>query len=155
MQFWQRFVAGLYELKKIAVIDNQELIMKKILFVCVENSCRSQIAEAFGKIHGKGKMEVYSSGSRPSGKVNEKAVATMAELGYDMGSHHSKSLTEIPQVEYDYAITMGCGDECPMVQAKQRQDWAIPDPKQLDPEEFRVIRDLIEEKVKVLLSALD
>lgn len=129
-------------------------MMKKILFVCVENSCRSQMAEAFGKIHGKGKMEVYSSGSRPSGKVNEKAVVTMAELGYDLACHQSKSLTEIPQVEYDYAITMGCGDECPKVQAKHRQDWAIPDPKQLEPDKFRKIRDLIEKKVKDLLATL-
>lgn len=128
--------------------------MKKVLFVCVENSCRSQLAEAFGKIHGKDKIEVYSSGSKPSGKVNEKAIATMAELGYDLGSHKSKSLTEIPRVEYEYAITMGCGDECPMVQAKHRQDWAIPDPKHMAPDEFREIRNLIEEKVQALLATL-
>lgn len=112
------------------------------------------MAEAFGKIHGAGKVNVYSSGSRPSGKVNEKAVAIMAELDYDLGSHESKSLTEIPQVEYEYAITMGCGDECPMVAAKNRQDWAIPDPKHMDPDEFREIRNLIEGKVKKLLNSL-
>jgi len=130
-------------------------MMKKLLFVCVENSCRSQLAEAFARIHGKNKVEAYSSGSRPSGKVNEKAVVTMAELGYDLDSHHSKPLTAIPQGEYEYAITMGCGDECPSVQAKHRLDWAIPDPKHMGPEEFRKIRDLIEKKVKALLSTLD
>lgn len=129
--------------------------MKKLLFVCVENSCRSQLAEAFARIHGKNKVEVCSSGSRPSGKVNEKAIATMAELGYDLGSHHSKPLTEIPQGKYDFAITMGCGDECPSVQAKHRQDWAIPDPKNMNPEEFREIRDLIEKKVKALLDEIE
>lgn len=130
-------------------------IMKKILFVCVENSCRSQLAEAFGKIHGKNKIEVYSSGSNPSGIVNPKAIATMAELDYDLNIHESKSLTEIPRVEYEFAITMGCGDECPTVQAKHRQDWAIPDPKHMNPEEFREVRNLIEEKVKGLLAGLD
>jgi len=129
--------------------------MKKLLFVCVENSCRSQLAEAFVRIHGKNKVEVYSSGSRPSGKVNEKAVATMAELGYDLGGHYSKPLTAIPRGEYEFAITMGCGDECPSVQAKHRQDWAIPDPKHMDPDEFREIRDLIEKKVKALLGELE
>jgi arsenate reductase len=128
---------------------------KRVLFVCIENSCRSQIAEAFSKIHGAGKIETYSSGSKPSGKVNPRAIEFMAELGYDLSKHCSKSLTEIPQVEYDYAITMGCGDECPLVRAKSRADWGIPDPKNLPPEEFRKIRALIESKVKALIENLD
>lgn len=125
---------------------------KRVLFVCIENSCRSQIAEAFAKIHGAGKIEAYSSGSKPSGKVNPRAIEFMAELGYDLSKHGSKSLTEIPQVEYDWAITMGCGDECPLVRAKNRADWGIPDPKHLPAEEFRKIRSLIEEKVKGLIA---
>ena len=128
--------------------------MKNILFVCVENSCRSQMAEAFGKIHGKGIINVYSSGSRPSGLVNPKAIASMKEVGYDLSVHQSISLDEIPQIEYDYAITMGCGDECPMVQAKNREDWGIPDPKHMRPGEFAKVRDLIEEKVKALLKSV-
>ena len=127
---------------------------KRVLFVCIENSCRSQIAEAFAKIHGAGKVEAYSSGSRPSGKVNPRAIEFMAELGYDLGKHGSKALTEIPQLEYDYAITMGCGDECPLVKAKNREDWGIPDPKNLPPEEFRKIRGSIEQKVKALLERI-
>ena len=87
--------------------------MKEVLFVCVENSCRSQMAEAFGNIHGKGIIRSYSSGSRPSGIVNEKAIAAMEDIGYDLTAHISKSLDDIPQVEYDYVVTMGCGDECP------------------------------------------
>lgn len=128
--------------------------MPKVLFVCVENSNRSQMAEAFAKIHGKGKVEAYSAGSRPSGKVNPKAVEAMKELGYDLATHTSKSLDEIPDVEYDFVATMGCGDECPFVRAKIREDWAIPDPKHLEPAEFRKVRDLIEEKVQEMLQRI-
>ncbi len=126
--------------------------MKKVLFVCIENSCRSQMAEAFAKIHGKGVIEAYSSGSSPSGMVNAKALLSMKELGYDLSKHHSKSLTEIPDIEYDAVITMGCGDKCPFVRAKQREDWGIPDPKDMDEDGFRKIRDLIRDKVKDLVS---
>jgi protein-tyrosine-phosphatase len=129
--------------------------MKKVLFVCVENSCRSQIAEAFAKMHGKGIIEAYSSGSRPSGIVNAKAAASMKEVGYDLSSHTSKSLSDIPDVEYEYAVTMGCGDECPFVKARHREDWGTPDPKDMDKEDFSKIRDMIEEKVKDLLKALE
>ncbi len=128
--------------------------MKKVLFVCVENSNRSQMAEAFAKIHGKGKVEAYSSGSRPSGIINPKAIDAMKELGYDLTTHTSKSLDEIPDVEYDFVATMGCGDECPFVRAKMREDWQIPDPKHLEPEEFRKVRDLIEQKVKEMLEKI-
>jgi arsenate reductase len=128
--------------------------MKKVLFVCIENSNRSQMAEAFAKIHGKGKVEAYSSGSHPSGKVNPKAIDAMKELGYDLTTHSSKSLDEIPDVEYDFVATMGCGDECPFVRAKIREDWAIPDPKHLEPDEFRKVRDLIEQKVKEMLEKI-
>jgi arsenate reductase len=128
--------------------------MKKVLFVCVENSNRSQMAEAFAKIHGKGIVEAYSSGSRPSGKVNPKAIEAMKELGYDLTTHVSKSLNEIPDVEYDFVATMGCGDECPFVRAKLREDWQIPDPKHLEPDEFRKVRDLIEQKVKEMLEKI-
>lgn len=128
--------------------------MKRLLFVCVENSCRSQIAEAFARIHGGSEVEVYSAGSRPSGKVNPKAIETMRELGYDLTKHDSKSLEEIPSIEYDFVATMGCGDECPFVQAKRREDWQIPDPKDLPPEQFRETRSLIEQKVKAVLLQL-
>src|SRR4051812_40812552 len=127
---------------------------KRVLFVCVENSCRSQMAEAFARMHGPGRVEAYSAGSRPSGTVNPKAIATMRELGYDLERHDSKSLADVPEVEYDVAVTMGCGDECPLVRARRREDWAIPDPKALPPDEFRKVRDLVEGKVKELLARL-
>ena len=103
--------------------------MKRVLFVCVENSCRSQVAEAFARMHGAGAVEPYSAGSKPSGQVNPKALESMRELGYDLGKHHSKSLAEIPAIEYNVAVTMGCGDAYPSVRAKEREDWNILDPK--------------------------
>jgi protein-tyrosine-phosphatase len=126
----------------------------RVLFVCVENSCRSQIAEAFARLHGGKRVEAHSAGSRPSGRVNPKAVEAMRELGYDLGRHASKSLAEIPDVEYDVAVTMGCGDECPLVRARRREDWGIPDPKEMPPDEFRAVRDLIERRVLDLLREL-
>lgn len=126
--------------------------VKKVIFVCIENSCRSQMAEAFGRIHGEGKLEVYSSGSKPSGKVNPRAIEFMAELGYDLSKHGSKPLSEFDGMHFDYAITMGCGDECPMIVADIREDWGIPDPKHEEPERFREIRSIIESKVKALIE---
>lgn len=126
--------------------------LPRLLFVCVENSNRSQMAEAFAKIHGAGLVEASSSGSKPSGKVNPRAVQFMAELGYDLTEHESKSLESFNGTVVAVAVTMGCGDYCPLVQATQRVDWNIPDPKELPDDEFRKVRDLIEEKVKELIE---
>ncbi len=128
--------------------------MKKLLFVCIENSNRSQMAQAFATIHGGKGIEAFSAGSRPSGTVNPKAVEAMKELGYDLSVHSSKSLLQIPNGPYEYVVTMGCGDECPWIPAKEHIDWDIPDPKNLDYVEFRTVRDLIESKVKELLSRI-
>jgi arsenate reductase (thioredoxin) len=129
--------------------------MKKILFVCVENSNRSQMSEAFAKIHGGGEVEAHSAGSKPSGKVNPKAIASMKELGYDLSSHQSKSLEEVEQfAPFDAVVTMGCGDACPWMPAKKFIDWQIPDPKEMNEEDFRNVRSLIEQKVKELLQEL-
>ncbi|MBU6294334.1 MAG: arsenate reductase ArsC [Planctomycetes bacterium] len=128
--------------------------MKRILFVCVENSNRSQMAEAFARIHGAGKVEAHSSGSRPSGRVNPKAIEAMRELGYDLSTHASKGLDSFNGTRVDVAVTMGCGDECPLVLADRRVDWKIPDPRDMTPEQFRGVRDLIEAKVKELVAEL-
>ena len=125
-----------------------------LLFVCVENSNRSQMAEAFARIHGSDFVEVYSAGSKPSGVVNPKAVAAMAELGYDLSQHKSLSLTDIPDINYDFVATMGCGDACPFVQANVREDWSISDPKNMAVFEFRQVRDEIEIRVKDVLKNL-
>jgi arsenate reductase (thioredoxin) len=126
----------------------------RMLFVCVENSNRSQMAQAFAKILGKDAVEAYSAGSRPSGVVNPKAIAAMQELGYDLSQHTSKSLDDLPDVEFDFVATMGCGDACPMVKAKHRADWTIPDPKHMPPEEFRGVRDYIRSQVQEALVQL-
>jgi protein-tyrosine-phosphatase len=127
-------------------------VKRRVLFVCVENSCRSQMAEGFAKALGGVEMEAWSAGSRPSGKVNAAAVALMKEKGVDLSTHRSKGLTELPGDKWDYVITMGCGDACPFVPAVAKRDWAIPDPKNLPPDEFRRVRDLVEEKVRELLK---
>jgi arsenate reductase len=127
---------------------------KRVLFVCIENSNRSQMAEAFARMDGAGWIEAYSAGSRPSRNVNPRAIEFMQEKGYDLSTHQSKSLSELPPVEYDAAVTMGCGDACPLVHAKRKEEWQIPGPKEMPPDKFREIRDLIEGKVKALLETL-
>jgi protein-tyrosine-phosphatase len=112
------------------------------------------MAEAFARILGGNSIEAYSAGSRPSGKVNPKAIEAMRELGYDLSLHGSKSLDDLPNVEFDFVATMGCGDACPMVRAKQRADWSIPDPKNMPADEFRVVRDLIKDKIRATLDDL-
>jgi arsenate reductase len=127
----------------------------QILFVCVENSNRSQMAEAFARMHGGEAVAAFSAGGRPSGKVNARAVQFMKEKGYDLSTHTSKGIEQFNGQEITVAVTMGCGDACPLVKAVRREDWQIPDPKELADDEFRRIRDLIEEKVKTLLASLD
>ncbi|MFI5220256.1 MAG: arsenate reductase ArsC [Bacteroidia bacterium] len=127
---------------------------KNILFVCIENSSRSQLAQAFAIMHGKEKVNAYSAGSKPSGVINLKAIAAMKELGYDLSAHKSKSLTEIPDVIYDYVITMGCGDECPFIIGHHREEWNIPDPRNMNKGDFRNVRDFIAQKVVSLLGKL-
>lgn len=125
-----------------------------VVFVCVENSNRSQMAEGFARLHGGDLIEAFSSGSRPSGVVNPKAVAAMKEKGVDLAVHRSKGLDELPDVEWEYAITMGCGDECPMLRARHRTDWALPDPKHMEPDKFNEVRDEIERRVLELLRTI-
>lgn len=129
---------------------------KKLLFVCIENSNRSQMSQAFAKILGGENVEAYSAGSKPSGIVNPRAIAAMQELGYDLSTHDSKSLDEVKAfAPFDAVVTMGCGDACPWMPAKQFVDWQIPDPKNMEPTAFNEVRDLIKEKVGELLYNLN
>ena len=123
-----------------------------VLFVCVENSNRSQMAEAFARHHGAGVMEAYSAGSRPSGVINPKAIAAMREKGIDLAAQRSKGLDELPAMHWEHVVTMGCGDACPFLAAKHRDDWALPDPKHMDPNDFNAVRDDIERRVLDLIS---
>jgi protein-tyrosine-phosphatase len=126
--------------------------VKRVLFVCVENSNRSQMAEAFARMLGGSAIEAYSAGSKPSGVINPKALEAMQELGYNLAAHGSKSLSELPNVEFDFVATMGCGDECPYIRACRRADWTLPDPKHMSREEYRRVRDQIREYVAAMLQ---
>jgi arsenate reductase (thioredoxin) len=123
-----------------------------VVFVCVENSCRSQIAEALARKWGRGFLDVSSAGSRPSGKVNLTAAKLLAEKGIDVSGQFSKGFSELPDQKWDYVITMGCGDACPIVPAQRKEDWNILDPKNMAADDFRQVLDLIESKVKVLID---
>lgn len=128
---------------------------KKILFVCIENSNRSQMAQAFAKMIGGAAIHSYSAGSKPSGRINQKAILAMQELGFDLKAHRSKSLDQVREyAPFDAVVTMGCGDACPWMPAKKHIDWEIPDPREMNENDFRKVRDLIGEKVKELLQTL-
>src|SRR5215207_8572883 len=106
------------------------------------------MSKAFAKMHGAGKVEAFSAGSKPSGIINPKAIAAMKEIGYDLSSHNSKSLEEVKiDAPFDAVVTMGCGDACPWMPSKRFIDWEIPDPKNMESVEFNKVRDLIKTKV--------
>ncbi len=129
--------------------------MKHIVFVCVENSCRSQMAEAWARHLGRGRVRAWSAGSRPSGEVNPLARQVMRERGIDLTEAVSKGFEALPEVTWDVVVTMGCGDQCPWLPARARVQWDIPDPKGQPIEVFRRVRDEIERRVRELLEALD
>jgi arsenate reductase len=126
----------------------------KILFVCIENSCRSQMAEGFAKILSKDQFEIFSAGSNPSGKIDDLAIEVMKEKGIDISKQKSKGFEDLPHKNFDYVITMGCGDVCPFVPAQKRIEWEIEDPKGKTKKEFRKVRNEIEKKVKGFLKEL-
>jgi protein-tyrosine-phosphatase len=127
--------------------------VRRVLFVCVENANRSQIAEAFARHYGAGRVEALSAGSRPSGTINPRARQFMAEIGIDLSTQSSKPLSDVDG-EFDAVVTMGCGDECPWLPARRREDWALPDPKHLSDDDYRAVRDAIAARVQTLLASL-
>jgi protein-tyrosine-phosphatase len=122
-----------------------------LLFVCVENSCRSQMAEGFARALGGDGVIAHSAGSQPAGQVNPRAREFMAERGIDLTDQASKGLADLPVVDWDWIVTMGCGDACPSLPARHRADWDLADPKDLPDEHFRTVRDEIEQRVSRLL----
>ena len=126
----------------------------KIVFVCVENARPSQMAEGFANTFGQGKLEVYSAGSRPTLKIDPMVIEVMKEKGIDLSDSQPKSLNDLPLVEMDYLITMGCEETCPAVLAKKIIAWEIPDPKGKSIDVFREVRDIIEDKVKALFEEI-
>ena len=125
---------------------------RRVLFVCIENSNRSQMAEGFARTLGRGRVTAFSAGSRPSGQVNPRAMQFMKEKGIDLTVQLSKGLDDLPKVNWDYIVTMGCGDACPFLPARYRIDWDLQDPKHLDDAGFRGVRDRIEALVKGLIA---
>ncbi len=125
---------------------------KRIAFICVENAGRSQMAQGFAEAFGKGRVEVYSAGSRPASQINPMAIEVMKEKDIDLSGKLPKGLNDLPPVEMDYLITMGCEETCPAVPTKKIIEWQIPDPKGKPIDEVRKIRDVLEEKVKALLE---
>jgi len=127
--------------------------MKKVAFVCVHNSCRSQMAEAFGKVLGLNVFEAYSAGTEERDQINQDAVRLMKEIGIDMElNQRSKLVTSIPKV--DIVITMGCNVDCPWLPCSHREDWGLDDPSGKSDEEFIKTRDLIKGKVEQLVERI-
>jgi arsenate reductase (thioredoxin) len=125
-----------------------------VLFVCVHNAGRSQMAAGFMRELGKGRVEVLSAGSAPKDSINPVAVAAMAEVGIDIANNTPKVLTPEAVQESDVVITMGCGDVCPFYPGKRYEDWVLEDPAGQGIEPVRVIRDEIKLRVEKLLSEL-
>ncbi|SMP41658.1 arsenate reductase ArsC [Anoxynatronum buryatiense] len=124
---------------------------KTVAFVCIHNSCRSQMAEAWAKHLGKDILEVYSAGTESYHEVKPGAVEVMKEVGIDMSDHYPKLLSDIPE-EVDILITMGCGVVCPYWPNQHQEDWGLEDPSGGPIEGFRTTRDLIKEKVEDLVQ---
>lgn len=123
-----------------------------LLFVCIENSNRSQMAEGFARMIGKGQVSAFSAGSRPSGQINPRAIQFMREKGIDLSVQLSKGLDDLPKIRWDWIVTIGCGDACPTLPARHRLDWELTDPKHLDDDGFRAVRDRIESLVTDLVA---
>ena len=127
--------------------------MVRILFACIGNSCRSQMAEAFCRKLGKD-VECASAGSRPSAAVQPDAIAVMREVGIDISGTRPKGFKDLPDLKYDYLVTMGCEVVCPFLPGAKEVRWEIPDPSDKGIDEFRRVRDIIKAEVTKLLTDL-
>jgi arsenate reductase len=125
-----------------------------VLFVCVHNAGRSQMAAGYMRELGAGRVEVLSAGSAPKDTINPQAIAVMAEEGIDIANQQPKILTPEAVQESDAVITMGCGDACPFYPGKRYEDWVLEDPAGQDIDQVRKIRDEIKGRVQTLLSEL-
>jgi protein-tyrosine-phosphatase len=127
----------------------------EVLFVCVHNAGRSQMAAALLDHYGEGRVSVRSAGSAPADQLNPDVVAAMAELGLDISRERPKRLSGESVVAADVVVTMGCGDACPVYPGKRYEDWELEDPAQTDLDGVRRIRDEIADRVRRLLADLD
>jgi protein-tyrosine-phosphatase len=126
----------------------------EVLFVCVQNAGRSQMAAGLVKLRSEGRIQVRSAGSAPAGEINPAVVEAMEELGVDMSEEFPKPLTDEVVRAADVVITMGCGDACPIYPGKKYEDWELEDPAGKDVEAARRIRDQIDERVQRLVDEL-
>ena len=140
--------------RKITLRGGLDNTMKKILFVCIENACRSQMAEGFVNKFGRGEVIAYSAGAEPSGRISLKAIEVMREFEIDISSQESKGFGEVPTKEFDYVVTLGCDDRCPYIPEARHIDWHIEDPRGRDMNFFRKIRDDIWYKVDMLINEI-
>ena len=121
--------------------------VKKVLFVCVENACRSQLAEAISNHFFPHQLKAFSAGSSPGKEVNPKAIRSLEKMGV-VHEGKTKSISQAEGKEYDYIVGMGCGDACPTIPGAQILEWSIPDPKFFESKQFNKIRDMIKQKIE-------
>jgi arsenate reductase (thioredoxin) len=142
-------------LKALAQAENLlDKDQPEVLFVCVQNAGRSQMAAGLLKLRSRGRINVRSAGSTPAGEINPNAVTALEELGVDMSDAFPKPLTDEVVRAADVVITMGCGDACPIYPGKKYEDWVLDDPAEQDLETVRRIRDQIDERVQELIGEL-
>jgi arsenate reductase (thioredoxin) len=135
--------------KRLIATDQLE-----VLFVCVHNAGRSQMAAGLLRLRSQGRIHVRSAGSAPGEEINPAAIVAMEELGVDMGEEFPKPLTDEFVQAADVVITMGCGDACPIFPGKRYEDWELDDPAGQDLDAVRTIRDQIDERVRRLIAEL-
>ncbi len=121
--------------------------VKTVLFVCVENACRSQLAEAISNHFFPDRLKAFSVGSSPGKKVNPKAIRSLNSMGINHKGK-TKSISQVEEKKYDYIVGMGCGDACPITPGAQILEWSIPDPKLFESKKFNKVRDMIKEKIE-------
>jgi protein-tyrosine-phosphatase len=138
----------------MTISDSTSTSKPSVLFVCVHNAGRSQMAAGFMTHLGQGRVEVLSAGSAPKDSINPVAVAAMAEVGIDISQNSPKVLTPEAVQQSDAVVTMGCGDACPYYPGKRYEDWVLEDPAGQGIESVRVIRDDIKLRVETLLAEL-
>jgi arsenate reductase (thioredoxin) len=123
----------------------------RILFVCVENAGRSQMAEAFARHLSQEAVEAWSAGSKPASAIHPEVVSVMKEFGMDLSAKKPKGFDALPQVAWDVIVTMGCEGRCPLALALRREDWNLPDPQGQSLDAVRHLRDQIQQRVQKLL----
>jgi protein-tyrosine-phosphatase len=132
----------------------EEISMSGILFLCIHNAGRSQMAAGFARDLSGGQVDIFSGGSEPAEHVNPVAVQVMNELGIDISQYQPQKFTDDLLSKVDVVVTMGCGDTCPFIPGKTYLDWPLDDPKGKSVDEVRIIRDEIKSRVKDLLAQL-